>query len=63
MLLECDIVQEHVRHYYSCSPVDTGCTFHKSRRCSGTIFPVIVYVIREDAIPISICVLDFTVIE
>jgi hypothetical protein len=57
MLLECDIVQEHVRHYYRCSPVNTGCTFHKSRRCSGTVFPVIIYVVREDAIPISICVI------
>jgi len=63
MLLECDIVQEHVRHYYSCSAVNTGSTFHKSIRCSGTVFPLIIYVIREDAIPISICVIDFKVIE
>ena len=30
VLLECDIVQEHVRHYYSCSPVNTRCTLKKN---------------------------------
>jgi hypothetical protein len=47
MLLQCDIVQEHARHYYSCSPVNTGCTFRKSRRCRGTVFPVIIYAIFQ----------------
>jgi hypothetical protein len=55
VLLERDIVQEHVTYYYNNNIVNNGCTFYKIRTYSGEILPVIIHVIRGDAIPISVC--------